>query len=91
MLDFNASRADRDDGAVARTTRHRFVFAGVAFEILAGDGVEWELPRAFRRFLSEVPGASVIAELIEWPTTTARSMPTASMNAATSAAKSPIA
>lgn len=38
------------------SSRHRFAFGGVAFEVLAGDGVVWELPEACIPLTAEQPG-----------------------------------
>ncbi len=66
MLELNqtaATGADREADAEPRTTRHRFAFGGVAFEILADEAVKWELPQTYARYVQRVSDASVIADV----------------------------
>ncbi len=62
MLDLNAPRLTRDRAAT-HTTRHSFAFGGVAFEMLVGEGVRWELPEEYTRVCTPVRGAIVAADV----------------------------
>jgi hypothetical protein len=68
MLDStSAPPLRRVAGPDTRTTRHRFAFRGVAFEVLAGEGVRWSLPEEQARQclpLAAAAGSEVVADVI---------------------------
>lgn len=65
MLDLartQPSGTSRERFAVTHTTRHRFAFAGVAFEVLL-EGGPWELPRSYAEHLLPLASTPVIADV----------------------------
>jgi hypothetical protein len=48
----------------ARTNRHRFAFGGVAFEVLADEGVRWDLPRSVTRLQRDTANMPVVADVV---------------------------
>jgi hypothetical protein len=46
------------------SSRHRFAFAGVAFEVLSGDGVAWELPERCAQMCTPIHSSEVVADVI---------------------------
>ncbi|HEX7479932.1 MAG TPA: hypothetical protein VF331_19170 [Polyangiales bacterium] len=63
MLDVIHTPAERQPEPAPRTTRHRFAFGGVAFEILADEGVQWALPAAYQRYVHAVSEGPVVADV----------------------------
>ena len=64
MHDLDARRMDSVGVApTPRTERHRFVFSGVAFEVLADPRARFRLPDAYREHVDEERGC-VLAEVI---------------------------
>jgi hypothetical protein len=49
---------------VGRTHELRFSFAGMAFQVLSGNGTPWELPETYHRFVGAFPGACLVADVV---------------------------